>query len=540
MVSISNPILGFALIVIFGYLGGLLAKRCNFPSIIGNLSAGLVLGPFCMKIFSHELIESGLSPLNSIAFGFIAFSIALHLKIEEFKKICILAFSDVLLTGFSISLIFFLITDSILFSLLLGITAATTAPAASLAIVHETRAKGPLVSALLPTIALNNVICTILFTFIVGLLSASESKIFYSGLIQLLIALLLGISIGILFCFSMRFIKKLKIETVWAALFSLMILVGIAKQLNISSLFASICMGLVITNTKEVADEVFEAFNKIESFIYLLFFTMAGAHLDPSFITQKWKLIILFVATRAIGKVIGGYIGAFFTGLYKNKKALFGIGLLPQAGLALAFLLLLEEKGLPPYAMETYSTLVLSAVVLNEFLGSITTKILFRLTKEEGKAYPAIFGFIRAEDIVMGIDAEDKWEAIAKLVHQLCIKKNIPFSQEGQLLEAVIKREMSMTTGIGRSLAIPHGIVQKQQNITGIFAISYKGIDFGSMDGKPAHFIILSLIPEHKVAEHLKYLTQLSKIFSKPFVLSALMEARTEEEVLRILWEAQQ
>jgi len=242
--------------------------------------------------------------------------------------------------------------------------------------------------------------------------------------------------------------------------------------------------------------------------------------------------------SRFTGKLIGGYIGAFFTGLY--KKALFGVGLLPQAGLALAFLLLLEEKGLVPSLMETYSTVVLSAVVLNEFLGSVATKILFRLTKEEGKAYPAIFGFIRAEDIVVGIDAEDKWEAIAKLVHHLCIRKGIPFSQEGQLLEEVIKREMSMTTGIGRSLAIPHGIVQDQRDIMGIFAISYKGIDFGAMDGKPVHFIILSLIPEDKLDKHLKYLTQLSKIFSKPFVSSALMEARTGEEVLRILWEAQQ
>ncbi len=538
MVSISNPILGFTLIVIFGYLGGLLARRLHLPSIIGNLSAGLIFGPFCIKIFSHELIESGLSPLNSIAFGFIAFSIALHLKIEEFKKVCILTFSDILLTGFLISFVFFLVTGSILFSLLLGITGATTAPAASLAIVHETRAKGPLVSALLPTIALNNVVCTILFTFILGLLSNSGSALFHTGLIQLLIALFLGISAGVLFCFSVSFIKKLKINILWASFFSLMILVGIADQLHISPLFASICMGLVITNTKEIADEVFEAFSKIESFIYLLFFTMAGAHLDPSFIVQKWKLIILFVASRAIGKLVGGYIGAFFTGLY--KKALFGIGLLPQAGLALAFLLLLEDKGLVPSLMETYSAIILSAVVLNEFLGSIATKILFRLTKEEGKAYPAIFGFIKTDDIVMGIDAEDKWEAIAKLVHHLCVKKGIPFSQEGQLLEGVIKREMSMTTGIGRSLAIPHGIVQNQQNIIGIFAISYKGIDFGAMDGKPVHFIILSLIPEDKLDEHLRYLTQLSKIFSKPFISAALMEARTEEEVLRILWEAQQ
>ncbi len=538
MFTVSNPILGFALIVIFGYLGGLLAKKVHLPSIIGNLGAGLVSGPFCLKVFSYELIESGLSPLNSIAFGFIAFSIALHLKVEEFKKVCILTFSDILLTVFFISFSFFLITGSVLFSLLLGITGATTAPAASLAIVRETRAKGPLVSALLPTIALNNVVCTILFTFILGILCAAGSAYLHVGLIQLLIALFLGVGVGLLFCFSVSFVRRLKVKILWASLFSLMILVGIADQLHISPLFASICMGLIITNTKEVADEVFEAFGKIESFIYLLFFTMAGAHLNPSFIPQKWKLIILFVMSRFTGKLIGGYIGAFFTGLY--KKALFGVGLLPQAGLALAFLLLLEEKGLVPSLMETYSTVVLSAVVLNEFLGSVATKILFRLTKEEGKAYPAIFGFIRAEDIVIGIDAEDKWEAIAKLVHHLCIRKGIPFSQEGQLLEEVIKREMSMTTGIGRSLAIPHGIVQDQRDIMGIFAISYKGIDFGAMDGKPVHFIILSLIPEDKLDKHLKYLTQLSKIFSKPFVSSALMEARTEEEVLRILWEAQQ
>ena len=69
---------------------------------------------------------------------------------------------------------------------------------------------------------------------------------------------------------------------------------------------------------------------------------------------------------------------------------------------------------------------------------------------------------------------------------------------------------------------------------------SHKGIEFEAMDGRPVHFIILSLIPKDKLEAHLKYLTELSRIFSKPFVSSALLEARTEEEVIKILWEAQQ
>ena len=538
MIPIVNPILGFSLLALSGYIGGYIAKKFRLPGIIGNLFAGLILGPSCLKVFSHHLISHELSPINSIAFGFIALSIALHLKLEEFKKTFILSLCDVFITFAVISITSFLITSSPSLSILLGITGATTAPAASLAIVQETKAKGPLVSALLPTIALNNVLCIIIFTLIIGILETIDGTSLFTLMKQLTIASALGLGAGFIFSLSLPFIKKLKIKIIWASFFALIIVVGIAEELKISSLLSSISMGLVITNRKDVADEVFDAFNKLESFVYLLFFTMAGAHLDPSLIPKEWTLIIVFVLSRFIGKTGGGFVGASFIKLY--HKRLFGIGLLPQAGLALAFLLLIQEKASFEGIANIYSTIVLSAVMLNEFGGSIFTKLILKAAKEEGKAYPPVFGFIDIEDILLRLEAEDKWEAIAKLVHHLCTRKGIDSSQEGKILEGVIQRELSMTTGIGRSLAIPHGPLEEGNRILGMFAICHKGIDFGSMDGKPVYFIILSLIPKEKLEEHLRYLTDISRIFSKPFVSSALMEARTEEEVIRILQEAQE
>ena len=541
--SVSNPVLGFSLIVIFGYLGGLLAKKVRLPSIIGNLCVGFLLGPSGLGILSFDLIEDKFSPIGSIAFGFIAISIALHLKKEGFKKVIMLSFFDILFTFSIVFFSFLYFTSSPYLSVLLGITGATTAPAASLAIVRETRAKGPLVSALLPTIALNNVLCTVLFTFILGILGilvkTSDLSVL-SLLRKILFASFLGVVFGYLFCLSVPFVKRIGIRTIWASFFSLLMLVGVAEQLHLSILLSSICMGLVITNTKKIADEVFGAFNKLESFVYLLFFTMAGTHLNPSLAFQEGWFIALFVIARSIGKLLGGYVGAYMAKI--PKRGFFGIGLLPQAGLALAFLLLLEEKNiLPARLMDIYSTIVLAGVMLNEFSGSIGTKLLFRITKEEGKAYPPVFGFITDEDVVIGLEAEDRWEAITKLVHQICLRKKIPLSEEGKLLESVIERELSMTTGIGKSLAIPHGVVEREDGkILGIFAISHKGIDFRSMDGLPVHFIILSLVPRDRLDDHLRYLAEVSRVFSKPFVSSALMEARTEQEVIRILLEAQQ
>ena len=541
--SVSNPLLGFSLVVILGYLGGLLAKKIRLPSIIGNLCVGFLLGPFGLGILTFDLIEDKFSPIGSIAFGFIAVSIALHLKKEEFRKVAVLSFFDILFTFSIIFLSFLYFTSSPYLSLLLGITGATTAPAASLAIVRETRAKGPLVSALLPTIALNNVLCIVIFTLILGILGilveVKDLSLFLL-LRQILLASSLGVLFGCLLCFSVPFVKRIGIKTIWASFFTLMILVGVAEQFHLSILLSSICMGLVIANSKKMADEVFGAFSRLESFVYLLFFTMAGTHLNPSLALQEVWFIALFVISRLLGKLSGGYVGACMAKLPKRK--LFGIGLLPQAGLALAFLLLLEEKRiLPTNLMDLYSTIVLSGVMLNEFSGSIGTKLLFKVTKEEGKAYPPVFGFITDRDVIIGLDAEDRWEAIAKLVHQICLKKGIPSSEEGRLLESVIERELSMTTGIGKSLAIPHGVIErKDSGILGIFAISHKGIDFRSMDGLPVHFIILSLVPKDRLEDHLRYLAEVSRVFSKPFVSSALMEARTEQEVVKILLEAQQ
>ena len=324
-----------------------------------------------------------------------------------------------------------------------------------------------------------------------------------------------------------------------SSLLGLMLASGIADYFKTSPFLATITLGFVIANCEEVQQEVSKALRELEPLIYLIFFTMAGAHLRVDVIASVGGLILIFVVGRFLGKSIGGFLGTTFSSLPSSYKRLLGLGLLPQAGLALGFLVLVQESPqLRGEISSLLSAMVLSAVMINELAGPIATRFVLRWTKEEGRALPPVLGFLEEGDIYIELDAQDKWEAISRLVKFLCSRRCVGLDLEGQFLGEVVKRELSMTTGIGYGLAIPHGVIEYQGGIIGVLGISQRGIEFGSLDGKPVHVILLTLVPEERLQEHLDALREFSRIFSKPFVIPALMEARTEEEVLEILREA--
>jgi len=181
---------------------------------------------------------------------------------------------------------------------------------------------------------------------------------------------------------------------------------------------------------------------------------------------------------------------------------------------------------------------VLSAIVVNEIVGPLALRFSLKAAKEEGKAIPKALGIFEEGDLYLGLEAQDKWEAISKLMRFLCERHNIDVKEEGRFLQKVLERELSMTTGIGHGIALPHGIIPRGNRIMGVMGISYKGVDFQSMDGRPAHVIILTLVPEDKIDEHLEFLRNCSKVFGKAFVLPALLESRTQEEALEVILEA--
>ncbi len=538
MIRVFDPLLGLSLIIAFGYLGGKVARRLRLPSIIGNILAGALLGPYGLEILSHELIVKDLRLVSSIAFGFIAVSVALHLRIRELRSTSgaplVIALWETLLTFSVVAGVVYLYTSSSRLSLLAGAMAATTAPAASLAVVRESRARGPFVSVLLPTIALDNIIAILLFTSVMTFLKVEGNGNF---LLQIGLPIVAGLVVGSAFCFLPEDFKRDSRKILGSSFLGLMVASGIADHFNTSPFLATITLGFVIANCEEVHQEVSKALRELEPLIYLIFFTMAGAHLRFGVIVSAGGLILLFIAGRFVGKLLGGFLGSLFSSL-PSYRGLLGLGLLPQAGLALGFLVMVQDAPSLEGVSVLLSAMVLSAVIVNEFVGPLAIKFAVRWAKEEGKALPPVLGFLEEEDVYLDLDAQDKWEAISKLVKFLCSRRCVDLNLEGKFLEEVVRRELSMTTGIGYGLAIPHGVIDYPGSVIGALGISQRGIDFGSLDGKPVHVILLTLVPQERLQEHLDTMREFSRVFSKPFVMPALLEARTKEEVIEVLREA--
>jgi|GEM_PF-77119 len=544
---IFDPLLGISLIIGLGYLGGNIARWLRLPAIIGNIGAGVLLGPYGVGLLSPQLIDHGLKPVNSLAFSFIAVSVALHLRLREMKELSgapvTIALCETLLAFFLVMGPVYLWTNSFALAVLCGIMASTTAPATGLAVVRESKAKGPFVSLLLPTIAFDNVIAILLFTSVMIFFGVKGEPIHL--LTKFMAPIAIGIGVGSAFYFLPKSLTADNRKTLIVSLLGLMIASGVAESLHTSPFLAAIALGFTLTNLaqwrielEEVYEKISKSFREVDPLIYLIFFTIAGSHLRFDAILSSGLLIVLFLGGRFLGKFFGGFLGASFSQWTLPIRCYLGLGLLPQAGLALGFLVLVQES---PHLQELsplLSAIVLSAVVVNEIAGPLSVRFVLRWVGEEGKAYPPALGFLQEKDIYLDLEAQDKWEAISRLVRFICVRHSIDISLEGKYLQGIINRELSLTTGIGHGLAIPHGVVPHRGKLMGALAISHEGIDFGSLDGKPVHVILLTLVPEDRLEQHLDALKELSRTFSKPFVIPALLEARTNEEVLEILREA--
>jgi mannitol/fructose-specific phosphotransferase system IIA component (Ntr-type) len=410
-------------------------------------------------------------------------------------------------------------------------------------VVRESRAKGPFVSLLLPTIAFDNVIAILLFTPVMIFLGARGEPVYL--LTKFMAPIAIGIGVGAAFYFLPRSLTADNRKTLIVSLLGLMVASGVAESLHTSPFLAAIALGFTLTNLaqwrldlEEVYEKISKSFRDVEPLIYLVFFTIAGSHFHFDAILSSGVLIGLFLGGRLLGKFLGGFLGTSFSRWMFPMRCYLGLGLLPQAGLALGFLVLVQESPLFQKLSPLLSAVVLSAVVVNEIVGPLSVRFVLRWVGEEGKEYPPALGFLQEKDIHLDLEAQDKWEAISKLVRFICVQYSLDISLEGKYLQEVINRELSITTGIGHGLAIPHGVVPHQGKLMGALAIANEGIDFGSLDGKPVHVILLTLVPEERLEQHLDALRELSRTFSKPFVIPALLEARTKEEVMEVLREA--
>lgn len=398
-----NELLSVAVAVIAGLVMTRLIKPLHLPDVTAYLLTGVAIGPYLLGSLGIEGLGfcsaeniSALSAVSETALGFIAFAIGNEFRLGELKKtgkaatvIGILqAFAAAVVTDIALIAMHFAIPEKLSLSaaITLGAIATATAPAATLMVVRQYKAKGELTNLLLPIVALDDAVGLVIFAVSFGIAKALDSGIvdIYSviidPLLEIVLSLLLGAILGyVLTILERKFLSNsnrlsLTIGFVFltVALSALKFEIG-PVTVGFSSLLVCMMLGTVFCNTCPLSFDLMERADKWTAPLFIFFFVISGAELELSVFGEFTTMLIgiIYVLSRAAGKYFGAYAGCKITNQNKKVTQNLGIALFPQAGVALGMCVTastLEGDG------EIIRNIVLFAIFIYEIFGPMLTK----------------------------------------------------------------------------------------------------------------------------------------------------------------------
>ena len=369
-----------AAIILAGLIFGRLAKFIKLPNVTGYLIAGLVLGPSLLNIISENTVQN-FSVVSDIALGFIAFSIGSEFKLGYFKKVgmapIIIAITE------SFGAIFLVTIPMIVFgfdprlSILLGAIAAATAPAQTLMVIQQYKAKGSLTSMLMSVVALDDAVALIAFGFAVTIVNAMTkhtTSVFMSVLrpfYEIVLSLFIGAALALVMLLFLRWFKK-PTNRVCVLIVFVFFATWLAHITQSSPLLASMALGSVLVNLLEDIDPITQVSQGLTPPIYMMFFVISGASFDIRAVAQVGILGIMYIVLRVLGKYTGAWLGGTITGVDKKICRYLGPTLMPQAGVAIG-LVVLAGSVVPEFAKEI-SLVVLSSTFIYSLIGPTAAK----------------------------------------------------------------------------------------------------------------------------------------------------------------------
>ena len=390
----------------FSILSGLImsraAKMVNLPSVTAYLVAGLLIGPFVLGRagirgigFSTMEEVNSFSIISQAALGFIAFEIGNEFRLKDLKTMgrsaitvgILQAVITTIVVDIALLSLHFLFPSLISMSsaITLGAIAAATAPAATLMVVKQYKAQGPMTKLLLMVVAIDDAVGLVLFSLSFGMATAMEpGAISITGvLVEPLVELVLSILLGVLGGVGLNVLEKYfhsRSKRMSLAVAFVMMTVGVSMltwkvggvKCGFSLLLVCMVEGTVFCNINETSQELMDRVDRWTGPLNMLFFVLSGAELDLSVLSNPMVLFIglVFIAFRSLGKISGAYLSCRMEKTSPIIQKYLGITLLPQAGVALGMALTARNLA----DGEVVGNVVLFAVLLYELFGPTLTK----------------------------------------------------------------------------------------------------------------------------------------------------------------------
>lgn len=372
---------------------GLLSSKCmkiiRLPNVTGYLVIGLIAGPYCLKLLSLEVIEQ-FSIIPEIALGLIAFSIGAEFKLDYLKKVgkspVIIAFAEGIGAVILVDFILIVTGHDPAFSLVLGAIAAATAPAATLMVVRQYKAKGPVTETLLPVVAIDDAVALIAFGLSVAIAKGINSQgsvslisSIINPMIEIVGALVFGGILGVVLKYLTDWFTG-RGNRISVSLAMVLLCIGVSNITGLSALLVCMTMSAVYANISKASDTVFELVERITPPIFMLFFLVSGAELNLSILPSVGFIGVLYIIFRVIGKYLGTAVGAKLSQAQPVVTKYLGYTLIPQAGVAIG-LAGLATKIVPGYGGQI-QTIILCATIIYELCGPVITKLALKKAGE--------------------------------------------------------------------------------------------------------------------------------------------------------------
>lgn len=399
----ASILLSLSIALLAGLLLSRLVKLVKLPAVTAYLIAGVLIGPFVLGAFgmpgigiTTEQLE-GFGIISDVALGFIAFSMGNEFRLAQLKKIgkqatiigIFQALFTTLVVDAALILLHFAMPDklSLPAAIVLGAVATATAPAATLMVVKQYKAKGPVTDILLPVVALDDAVGLMVFAVSFGVAKSISTgaidilSVIVEPVLEVVLSIVLGAVMGGIFTFCEKFFHSRSKRMAVSVTFVMMTVAISSLKFNVghfhvgfSSLLACMMLGTVFCNFCDVSEELMDRADRWTAPILILFFVISGAELELSVFADIAVVIagVIYIISRSIGKCSGAFISAKMTKCDKNIVKYLGITLLPQAGVALGMAIKAIELG-PDGAIVRNITLF--AVLIYEIVGPYLTKV---------------------------------------------------------------------------------------------------------------------------------------------------------------------
>lgn len=372
-----------AVVIFSGIIMAKIVEKFKLPHVTGYLLAGVFIGPSILNLVPKEAAAS-MGIISEVALGFIAYTIGSEIKLDHLKKagkslITITLFESltpIVLVTLSMIYIF---KQPVPFAITIGAIAAATAPAATIMVIKQYKAKGPVVDTLLPVVAMDDGVAIIAFgiafTIAKSLLKSGGQFSFVQALLfpigEIILALGLGFAVGLLLSYLLPKVKG-EDELLSVMIAFIFISIGFSALLNISTLLVCMMIGITVTNLSENSVKTLNVINRLTPPIFIAFFTLAGVELELGVLRYAGLLGIGYIVFRTLGKAGGAFVGSRLSNSHKNVQKYLGFTLLPQAGVAIGLSMIAQT--VMPSLGTTIRTIILASTVIYELVGPLISK----------------------------------------------------------------------------------------------------------------------------------------------------------------------